>query len=444
MAKGLRRTGEQWRPALENVGQPSSAAICGGTRLCTIECSLRRLELPGAFHSMCSYHCSANDSRGRLPHILRRAVSHWPFALLGFVFLSGCKPAPPPAPPTVSDSAERGPIRFSVEVSPKDAWIGDPITVSLLAATPEDLEVQFPPADALGEVNVRSSGEPESRPAQSGSTWKRTYVFDTLTAGTLEIPPLVMKYGRTAADGAETKFDNELALGTLKIDVRSALTSQDSMVAPRDITGARGPTPAPWTWWQIMLLTAWSALALAAAASLLRVWQRRMRQSRRPVKPEEWALAALADLGKFDWIAADEARELYYRLTEVVRGYIESKFGLKAPEMTTEEFLVALARNRAALPYDTAKLGQFLEACDMVKYAAVSPRHEDAGDALSTARAFVHSTAAAVVQAQAAAEEPPTSPPPIPHDDSHLASEFEPDDERRWMGARSGSGGRAA
>jgi hypothetical protein len=257
-------------------------------------------------------------------------------------------------------------------------------------------------------------------------------VIDTLTAGTLEIPPLLMKYGKKSAEGAEPAFDNELALGTLKVEVRSALTSQDSMVAPRDITGARGPTPAPWTWWQVTMLVVWVGVALAGAWTLIDAWRKRVRRAARVVRPEDWALAALGDLAKFDWIAAGEARELYYRLTEVVRGYVESKFGLRAPEMTTAEFLTALARNRSALPYDNDKLGQFLEACDMVKYAAVAPQREDADDALTTARAFVHSTAAAVVQAQAASERP-TPMPPIESAASER-SDIGPNDERRWMG----------
>ena len=377
-----------------------------------------------------------------------------PLALLFAVLLVGCKPAPPPASPIVTDSAERGPIKFSAEVSPREAWIGDPITISLLATTPDDLVVQFPASEELGEVNVQRVGEPEARPSESGTNWKRTYVIDTLTAGTLEIPPLVMKYGRKPADGAEATFDNELALGTLKVEVRSALTSQDSMVAPRDITGARPPTPDPWRAWQVALLVVWTSVALAGVWALIGAWRNRVRRGARVPRPEEWALAALGDLARFDWIAAGEARELYYRLTEIVRGYVESKFGLHAPEMTTAEFLTTLAQNRSALPYDAEKLGQFLEACDMVKYAAMSPRREDADDALATARAFVHSTASAAARAQFLPEAPAngSGTPAIPpsgllrdaRDIESLPSEFAPDDERRWMGAGSGTGGRAA
>ena len=104
------------------------------------------------------------------------------------------------------------------------------------------------------------------------------------------------------------------------------------------------------------------------------------------------ALAELADPG---WFEAQRLREFTYRVTEILRAYIERKFGLAAPEMTTEEFLTALSRQRRSLPYDAERLREFLVSCDYIKYAALQPRREDAENMLATARAFVHATAAA-------------------------------------------------
>jgi hypothetical protein len=123
-----------------------------------------------------------------------------------------------------------------------------------------------------------------------------------------------------------------------------------------------------------------------------------------PILPEVWALRALAELASYDWVEYARVREYYYRLTEIVRSYVERKFGLAAPDRTTEEFLGMLARRRSALPYDAQRLRDFLEACDVVKYAALEPRREDADGALATARAFVHATAAAASCAQPACE----------------------------------------
>ena len=54
--------------------------------------------------------------------------------------------------------------------------------------------------------------------------------------------------------------------------------------------------------------------------------------------------------------------------------------------------------------YLAAALCSFLEACDIVKYAAFTPRREDADDALRSARVFVDATAAAARQSARHAE----------------------------------------
>ncbi|RMF81630.1 MAG: hypothetical protein D6744_06940 [Planctomycetota bacterium] len=119
------------------------------------------------------------------------------------------------------------------------------------------------------------------------------------------------------------------------------------------------------------------------------------------------AMRELAELSSGDHFERGAVREFYYRLSEIVRVYIERKFGLAAPEMTTEEFLVRLARDRSAVPYDADRLRAFLEECDRVKYAAYEPRREDGEQSISAARAFVDATAAAVAAAQKSGADAP-------------------------------------
>ena len=157
---------------------------------------------------------------------------------------------------------------------------------------------------------------------------------------------------------------------------------------------------------------AWAAIAgavvgAAALLGLLIGWLRRLaRRPAPPALPEIWALRALAELEAAGLIDRGRAKQYYYSLSEIVRVYIERKFGLAAPEMTTEEFLGTLARNRGALPYDADRLRDFLQACDLVKYAAFTPRAAEAEQALSIARAFIDATAAAAQQSAAAPDVP--------------------------------------
>jgi hypothetical protein len=334
-----------------------------------------------------------------------RRTACWIWAGLLAAVLGGCGRAPaPPDADVVRQSNERGPIKFEVTARPKEVWLGDPIEIDLQVHTPEDYVVEFPTAKDLGDLSIRGEEAPDPRPApEGGLEWRHVFRVESLSSGTLEIPELSAKYGRKPEDADETiHFENELQTERLKIEVRSALTTQDSLLHPRDITGTLSPKPSLKRVVLKAVLIAVSVAAIAGAGVLAWLWLRRRRRNVPPVAPELLALQALEQLGRRDWIEVGRARDYYYELTEIVRAYIERKFSLAAPEMTTEEFLNALARKPGALPYDSYRLRAFLEACDLVKYAAFSPLRTDADQALMTARAFVHETAAAVQRAQLA------------------------------------------
>ncbi|MCG3128043.1 MAG: hypothetical protein CHACPFDD_02917 [Phycisphaerae bacterium] len=336
----------------------------------------------------------------------RRRWRRWAWGAAGALLaLAGCSTRPAAIPAeTVSSVAERGPLRLTVAARPAQARVGDTIIVRLLMTTPEDHAVTFPAAEAWGALPVTLGAPADPRPgAASGLEWSQEVGIDPTAAGVLEIPPLAVRYTRRAADGSGVLTEGELVSDTLKVEVRSVLTTQDSVAAPRDVTGTRVP---PWR----MSASTWALLlggaAVLATAVLILVWliRRQLMRPAPPVPADVWALRALSALADAGWLERYGYKEYYYRLTEIVRAYVERQFGLAAPEMTTEEFLNELSRARGSVPYDASKLRGFLEACDIVKYAAFAPTSEDADGALATARSFVRSTAAAATAAARAAE----------------------------------------
>jgi hypothetical protein len=312
------------------------------------------------------------------------------------VLIFGCRPQLAPKADTVSQTVARGPLKLTVEAGPRAPQVGDTVHVDVIVETPPDFEVRLPEATDFGDLGARELAPPDSRPGATGVVWRRSFAVAPLVSGPLEIPPLAVKYARRAPQ-AETQpaTEDELASDTLKLEVRTALTDADKPDRPRDITGSLLPPRPPLPWWLWLLIVGAAVVLVVAGYAVYRTLRRWAARPPPPILPEVWALRALAELGTFDWVTQGQAREYYYRLTEIIRQYIERKFGLAAPEMTTEEFLVMLARNKGALPYDVDRLRDFLEACDWVKYAALQPRREDAEGALATARAFVHATAAA-------------------------------------------------
>ncbi len=148
-----------------------------------------------------------------------------------------------------------------------------------------------------------------------------------------------------------------------------------------DIRDIKGVVPVPHPWWWL-----WVVLALVVAGVVAWwLWKRRkpVLTGKTPValSPLEVALAALERLRQDN----PPVEEFYTRLSDIVRHYIEDRFGLRAPERTTEEFLA-----EATLPAEhMALLGAFLQEADLVKFARHRPGRQDMERAFAAAETFI-------------------------------------------------------
>lgn len=329
--------------------------------------------------------------------------------LLVALLVAGCEREPAP-PAVVRDVVERGPLRLTVEAEPKELAVGDTARVRVTFEAPDEYEVQLPEATAFESLPARVAATPEPRPGERGTVWQRELVLEPAVSGKLEIPPLEVRYKRRVAGTDTQPAEQVIVSKPIAVEVRSVLTAQDKPESPRDITATRLPPKPPRPAWQWAVLVGGVGAGACALYFGYRAWRRWATRPAPPILPEVWALRALAELDALDWDAPERVRAGYYRLTEIVREYIERKFGLAAPEMTTEEFLRALSRRPQALPYDALRLREFLEACDRVKYAAVRPGVEETRGVIVAARAFVNATAAAAGAPRAPSAATPTTP----------------------------------
>ena len=88
-------------------------------------------------------------------------------------------------------------------------------------------------------------------------------------------------------------------------------------------------------------------------------------------------------------LAASDVKLFYVELTAIVRRYIERTKGIHAPEQTTQEFLQEISRRKDFPAEQSRRLRSFLEAADLVKFAAHQPREEDVEESFRRAKAFV-------------------------------------------------------
>jgi hypothetical protein len=129
----------------------------------------------------------------------------------------------------------------------------------------------------------------------------------------------------------------------------------------RDIRQPRHlPTPIAW------FAVAAGVIFLATAACASWRWFRRRKLL--GCAPYEIALQQLEDARRL--MDSDQAREYCFAVSEIIRNYLELQFHLHAPRLTTEEFLRDLVEVRETmLASHRSLLGDFLQHCDLAKFA---------------------------------------------------------------------------
>ncbi len=125
------------------------------------------------------------------------------------------------------------------------------------------------------------------------------------------------------------------------------------------------PTAAPWV--HRLLLT------LVVLAVLGGIWWALRRRARKQAEFRESAAARARARLSEAWAWVDQPERFCTRLSEVVRVYLEERFGLKAPDQTTEEFLASLPQSSELEPGLKPMLEEFLTQCDWVKFAQGDP-----------------------------------------------------------------------
>lgn len=102
---------------------------------------------------------------------------------------------------------------------------------------------------------------------------------------------------------------------------------------------------------------------------------------------------ALARLDALDLLTKGDVDGFFVTLSAILRDYVERRFGVRAPEQTTAEFLAALGR-RPGLTGHRDLLRSFLTLADGVKFAREQPEAADARAARQTVAEFVSATRA--------------------------------------------------
>ena len=161
-----------------------------------------------------------------------------------------------------------------------------------------------------------------------------------------------------------------------------------------DIKDVKPPVNLPDFWWLL-----WLILALVVIAVAVYLFLRFKKPSKEPVKPQVPELPAwdkayqeLEALRQENLLDKGLFKEFFTRVSDIARYYMEDRFNIHAPHMTTEEFLYYLGISGHLDEAHKLALKEFLNSCDMVKFAKYDPTVKEALNNFDLAKRLVDDT----------------------------------------------------
>jgi hypothetical protein len=124
----------------------------------------------------------------------------------------------------------------------------------------------------------------------------------------------------------------------------------------------------------VWLLVFWIVALLVIGTVAWFLWQRwKAKKALVPAIPPVPAHVRARRMLEEALALISEPKPFSIAVSGAIRGYLEERFNFHAPDRTTEEFLYELQGTDLLLTEQKQSLGEFLENCDLIKFAKYEP-----------------------------------------------------------------------
>lgn len=259
----------------------------------------------------------------------------------------------------------------------KKLTVGDPFTIILRLEYPQDYKISDFFVDSLEPfVIIDQKNKITREKGKVINLYKLKLV--AFKSGALKIPAFKFLHQDS------TTIDT-LRSEPIPINITSVLPAD-----MKDINDIKEAVPFP-NYLPLLI----SALVLLAASLLFIGFRiikkfKKQRAIEQPLPPP-WiqALAAIENIPVQEWLAKGAIKKFYYTLSEILKQYLERRFGFNAVEQTTTEIIHNLKQLRIASSDDFRK---FFNHADLVKYAKFSPPDEELKGTVKVVRNLIEKT----------------------------------------------------
>lgn len=296
-----------------------------------------------------------------------------------------------PRAQAVEKHAEKGPVKVNVSLEPDDIRVGDTVTFTIAATAEKGVELIMPEfSEALGRFRIIDYVPTEKVDDRGRTISTQRYTLQMGMSGKRRIPPILVEFVDRRPDQKPAPDDcdaYELLTEPLGFEVQSItpLSVDADLAPPLGKLDKLIPPPAakwPWVIAGIVVIAVMSPFAW-------RWWSARRRLARRR-SAYEIATLRLAALLARD--AQADMDSFFVELSGIARQYLEDRFELHAPELTTEEFLTLTSTSADLTGDQRGMFRSFLHRADLVKFAQVVPSSSDTDESVSVVRQFLDET----------------------------------------------------
>src|SRR5512133_3662605 len=270
-------------------------------------------------------------------------------------------------------------------------YIGDQIHFKVTAKLTGKSEVTLSAAaDTLSEkIIILGKPERDTLTMPDGSrAIVDDYLITSFEAGTYTIPPFFAEIA--SGDSVRRYYSDYSRLVVSRPEITPADTTDVifDIVAPR-----KAPLKfrdfLPW----IIIAGMIVLIGWLLARYLPRNPIKRLMKPAPPAEPSHvTAFRELNRLKEEQLWQKGETKEYYSRLSEILRRYVENRFGISSPELTTDETVRMLQRAAVLQQSEMSLIKEILSVSDMVKFAKYLPKEEINEGSFSSSVKFVELT----------------------------------------------------
>lgn len=267
--------------------------------------------------------------------------------------------------------------------------IGDYLNVKLEITFTDDLSIVMPLVkDSIGNMELIKTSPVDTNIKGNSKTFSQVYTVSAYDSGMFHAGPEKILY-KTGEGRLDSLFTDSIliAVSTLPVDTSKAFKE------------IKAPVEVPYSLSEFIPLIAGILILLAIIAGIIfYIRQRRKNKKPKPIvrpKPKDpphvWAKNELKKLEDEKLWQKDEIKNYYSRLTDILRLYLEYRFGWFALESTTEKIEEDIVGYGLA-PEAKENLLRILKEGDLVKFAKMIPMPDANVRVMELAYGFVEAT----------------------------------------------------